>query len=153
MIKTKSVYDPIDLKSDGLRVLVMRKWPRGIGYKKHAIHKWTPSFDLENSWDQNVSGQYLDHKLNNRMPHLYFMYPKRESIPPEKIKSLLTLPNIQYMVQGLDVFLRNNLDGDNRIKAIELRDGLLSYITSFFSDYRQSSNLLKSVIVYKVAYI
>jgi hypothetical protein len=57
------------------------------------------------------------------MPHLYFMYPKRESIPPEKIKSLLTLPNIQYMVQGLDVFLRNNLDGDNRIKAIELRDG------------------------------
>ena len=78
----------------------------------------------------------LDHKLNNRMPHLYFMYPNREFIPPEKIKSLLTLPNIQYMVQGLDVFLRNNLDGDNRIKAIELRDGLLSYITSFFSDYR-----------------
>lgn len=70
------------------------------------------------------------------MPHLYFMYPKREPIPPEKIKSLLTLPNIQYMVQGLDVYLQNNLDGDNRIKAIELRDGLLSYITGFFSDYR-----------------
>ncbi|MDP9197441.1 MAG: hypothetical protein M3O24_02625 [Thermoproteota archaeon] len=32
--------------------------------------------------------------------------------------------------------LQNNLDGDNRIKAIELRDGLLSYITGFFSDYR-----------------
>ena len=70
------------------------------------------------------------------MPHLNFMYPKRESIPPEKIKSLLTLPNIQYMVQGLDVFLQNNLDGDNRIGAIELRDELLSYITGFFSDYR-----------------
>jgi hypothetical protein len=55
---------------------------------------------------------------------------------PEKIKSLLTLPNIQYMVQGLDVFLQNNLDGDNRIKAIELRDGLLSYNTGIFSDYR-----------------
>ena len=40
MIKTKSVYDPVDLESDGFRVLVMRKWPRGIGYKKHAIHKW-----------------------------------------------------------------------------------------------------------------
>jgi hypothetical protein len=51
-------------------------------------------------------------------------------------KTLLTLPNIQYMVQGLDVFLQNNLDGDNRIKAIELRDGLLSYITGIFSDYR-----------------
>ena len=51
-------------------------------------------------------------------------------------KTLLTLPNIQYIVQGLDVFLQNNLDGDNRIKAIELRDGLLSYITGLFSDYR-----------------
>jgi len=51
-------------------------------------------------------------------------------------KTLLTLPNIQYIVQGLDVFLQNNLDGDNRIKAIELRDGLLSYITGIFSDYR-----------------
>jgi hypothetical protein len=51
-------------------------------------------------------------------------------------KTLLTLPNIQYIVQGLDVFLQNNLGGDNRIKAIELRDGLLSYITGIFSDYR-----------------
>jgi hypothetical protein len=51
-------------------------------------------------------------------------------------KTLLTLPNIQYIVQGLDVFLQNNLDGDNRIKVIELRDGLLSYITGIFSDYR-----------------
>ncbi len=63
------------------------------------------------------------------------MYPKRESIPPQ-IKSLLTLPNIQYIVQGLDVLLQNNLDGDNRVKAIELRDRLLSYITGIFSDYR-----------------
>ena len=52
------------------------------------------------------------------------------------MKSLLTLPNIQYIVQGLDVLLQNNLDGDNRIRAIELRDELLSYITGFFSDYR-----------------
>jgi hypothetical protein len=51
-------------------------------------------------------------------------------------KTLLTLPNIQYIVQGLDVFLQNNLDGDNRIKVIELRDGLLLYITGLFSDYR-----------------
>lgn len=51
-------------------------------------------------------------------------------------KTLLTLPNIQYIVHGLDVFLQNNLDGDNRIKVIELRDGLLSYITGLFNDYR-----------------
>lgn len=53
-----------------------------------------------------------------------------------EMKTLLTLPNIQYIVQGLDVFLQNNLDGDNRIKVIELRDGLLSYITGIFGDYR-----------------
>ena len=64
------------------------------------------------------------------------MYPRRQSLSHEEIKSLLTLPNIQYIVQGLDVLLQNNLDGDNRIRVIELRDGLLSYITGFFSDYR-----------------
>jgi len=64
------------------------------------------------------------------------MYPRRQSLSHEEIKSLLTLPNIQYIVQGLDVLLQNNLDGDNRIRAIELRDELLSYITCFFSDYR-----------------
>ena len=52
------------------------------------------------------------------------------------MKSLLTLPNIQFIVQGLDVLLQNNLDGDNRIRVIELRDELLSYVTCFFSDYR-----------------
>jgi len=50
-------------------------------------------------------------------------------------KSLLTLPNIQYLVQGLDVLLQTNLDGDKRVKVIELRDELLSYITSIFTDY------------------
>ena len=55
------------------------------------------------------------------------MYPRRKSLSHEEIKSLLTLPNIQYIVQGLDVLLQNNLDGDNRIKAIELRDSSLIY--------------------------
>jgi len=64
------------------------------------------------------------------------MYPRSQSLSNEEMKSLLTLPNIQYIVQGLDVLLQNNLDGDNRIRAIELRDDLLSYITGFFSDYR-----------------
>jgi uncharacterized protein YeaO (DUF488 family) len=39
MIKTKSVYDPVQ-ESDGYRILIMRKWPRGIGYEKHSIYKW-----------------------------------------------------------------------------------------------------------------
>jgi hypothetical protein len=51
-------------------------------------------------------------------------------------KSLLTLPNIQYLVQGLDVLLLTDLDGDKRIKVIQLRDELLSYISSIFTDYQ-----------------
>jgi hypothetical protein len=63
------------------------------------------------------------------------MYDDRQSIGDEKIKSLLTLSNIRYLVQGLDVLLQNNLDGENRTRVIELRDELLSYISSIFSDY------------------
>ena len=65
----------------------------------------------------------------------FFVYFEQESNSNEK-QTLLTIPNIQYIVQGLDVLLQNNLDGDNRIRVIELRDELLSYITGFFSDYR-----------------
>ena len=53
----------------------------------------------------------------------------------EHTKSLLTLSNIQYIVQGLDALLQTNLDGENRTKVIELRDELLSYINSIFTDY------------------
>lgn len=63
------------------------------------------------------------------------MYDERQSIGDEKIKSLLTLSNIRYLVQGLDVLLQNNLDGENRTRVIELRDELLSYISSIFTDY------------------
>jgi hypothetical protein len=63
------------------------------------------------------------------------MYDERQSIGDEKIRSLLTLSNIRYLVQGLDVLLQNNLDGENRTKVIELRDELVSYLNSIFSDY------------------
>ena len=68
------------------------------------------------------------------MPHI--LQYLQQAANSNETKTLLTLPNIQYIVQGLDVFLQNNLDGDNRIKVIELRDELLSYITGLFSDYR-----------------
>ena len=39
MIKTKRVYEPAD-PSDGHRLLIMRRWPRGI--KKTAVDSWEP---------------------------------------------------------------------------------------------------------------
>jgi hypothetical protein len=46
--------------------------------------------------------------------------------------TLLTLSNIQYLVEGLDVLLHTNLDGDKRSKVIKLRDELSSYISNMF---------------------
>ena len=50
-------------------------------------------------------------------------------------KTLLTLPNIQYLVAGLDALLYTTLDGDKRAKVIQLRDELTAYINSIFTDY------------------
>jgi hypothetical protein len=49
-------------------------------------------------------------------------------------KTLLTLPNIQYLVAGLDALLYTNLDGDKRAKVIHLRDELTACISSIFTD-------------------
>jgi hypothetical protein len=50
-------------------------------------------------------------------------------------KVLLTLPNIKYLVEGLDTLLTTDLDGDKRAKVIQLRNDLLSHINSIFNDY------------------
>ena len=49
-------------------------------------------------------------------------------------KTLLTLPNIRYLVEGLDALLYTNLDGDKRAKVIQLRDELTAYISNIFTD-------------------
>ena len=49
-------------------------------------------------------------------------------------ETLLTLSNIQYLVEGLDSLLHTNLDGDKRAKVIKLRDELSAYISSMFAD-------------------
>ena len=49
-------------------------------------------------------------------------------------ETLLTLSNIQYLVEGLDSLLQTNLDGYKRAKVIKLRDELSAYIGNMFSD-------------------
>jgi hypothetical protein len=48
--------------------------------------------------------------------------------------TLLTLSNIQYLVEGLDVLLQTTLDGQKRARVIKLRDELSAYISNMFSD-------------------
>ena len=54
-------------------------------------------------------------------------------------KTLLTFSNIKYLVEGLDVLLHTNLDGDKRTKVIKLRDDLNDYINNFFNEYSQNA--------------
>jgi hypothetical protein len=53
----------------------------------------------------------------------------------EEERVLLTLPNIKYLVEGLEALLMTDLDGEKRAKVIKLRDDLASYVNSIFSDY------------------
>ncbi|HID73592.1 MAG TPA: DUF488 family protein [Thermoplasmata archaeon] len=52
MLKTKSVYETKE-KDDGVRVLVMREWPRGV--EREDIDGWikelAPSEDLDMEWN------------------------------------------------------------------------------------------------------
>ena len=63
------------------------------------------------------------------------MMKKTRVMKDANTKTLLTLPNIRYLVEGLDALLYTNLDGDKRAKVIHLRDELISYIDSIFTDY------------------
>jgi hypothetical protein len=49
-------------------------------------------------------------------------------------ETLLTLSNIQYLVEGLDSLLQTTLDGYKRAQVIKLRDELSSYISNMFTD-------------------
>ena len=57
-------------------------------------------------------------------------------------ETLLTLSNIQYLVEGLDSLLHTNLDGDKRAKVIKLRDELSAYVSGMFFDLSPRKNAL-----------
>ncbi|HEY6534322.1 MAG TPA: hypothetical protein VIY08_00710 [Candidatus Nitrosocosmicus sp.] len=58
-----------------------------------------------------------------------------EFIDNQDNKTLLTFSNIKYLVEGLDVLLHTNLDGDKRSNVIKLRDELTDYVNNVFNDY------------------
>jgi hypothetical protein len=49
-------------------------------------------------------------------------------------QTVLTLTNIKYLVEGLDILLQTNVDGEKRMRVIDLRDRLTTYINTMFSD-------------------
>jgi hypothetical protein len=48
---------------------------------------------------------------------------------------ILTLPNIKYLVDGLNVLLQNNLDGEKRSQVISLREKLINLSSSILNDF------------------
>lgn len=59
-------------------------------------------------------------------------------------ETLLTLSNIQYLVEGLDSLLQTTLDGYKRAKVIKLRDELSSYISNMFTDQQYEHHVQSS---------
>ena len=57
MIKTKSVYYDKAEANDGIRILVMRRWPRGISKEKAKVDRWIkelgPSNELLSEWNKS----------------------------------------------------------------------------------------------------
>ena len=71
--------------------------------------------------------------VNNNHSDTYCVTMASKNQGEEKV--LLTLPNIKYLVEGLDSLLMTDLDGEKRANVIKLRNELLSHINSIFTDY------------------
>ena len=71
------------------------------------------------------------HAISSKEEQEIYQLNKKQT----NIRTLLTLQNIQYLVEGLDALLYTNLDGYERVRVIQLRDELSSYINSIFIDY------------------
>jgi len=60
MIKTKSVYKDKIESTDGVRILVMRRWCRPLSREKAKIDEWLkelgPSPELLTDWNKKVIG-------------------------------------------------------------------------------------------------
>lgn len=69
MVKTKSVYHPRE-PQDGFRLLIMRRWPRGI--PKAAVDEWEkelgPSLALLEDWRrQRIDWEQCSHRYREEM--------------------------------------------------------------------------------------
>ena len=49
--------------------------------------------------------------------------------------NILTFPNIKYLIEGLNVLLQNNLDGEKRSQVISLRERLINRSSSIINDF------------------
>ncbi len=83
-IKIKRVYEPRE-KSDGMRILVDRLWPRGLSKEKAAIDEWmedvAPSNDLR-KWFGHDPGRWSEFRAR---------YRAELKARPEQMKRLRTL--------------------------------------------------------------
>jgi len=52
-----------------------------------------------------------------------------------EVSEILTVPNIKYLVEGLETLLQTNLDGQKRTNVIKLRDKLINISGSIMNDF------------------
>ena len=79
MIRLKSIYADSD-PEDGTRILVMRRWPRGV--KKDRIHEWIP--------DLGPTAELMKAYLSKRVSPAEFFKKYRQEMAdrPELLKEM-----------------------------------------------------------------
>lgn len=109
MFKVKRVYETAS-RSDGIRILVDRLWPRGISKEKAKIHLWlkdiSPSVELRESFGHNpekwveFKRHYLaelkkKHAIVGHYPEQWELFKKKfmkgYDVQPDIIKQLKKL--------------------------------------------------------------
>jgi len=85
LVKTKSVYhDPID-QDDGVRILVMRWWPRGASKEKKKIDIWIRELGPSKELLQDLMGKKIG------IPEYEKRYFKEMESQTDRIKELAEL--------------------------------------------------------------
>ncbi len=113
-IKIKRVYE-LPLKSDGLRILVDRLWPRGITKERAAIDYWykeiTPSNELR---------KWFGHKEENfaEFSRLYSEELKSQTELLKKIKSFSDKSPVSLIYAAKDPKINHAIVLKNVIEKI-----------------------------------
>jgi len=95
LVKTKSVYhDPID-QDDGVRILVMRWWPRGVSKEKKKIGMWIRELGPSKELLQDLMSKKID------IPEYEKRYFKEMESRMDRIKELAELAG-----EGLQKYLQ-----------------------------------------------
>jgi len=104
MIKTKRVYEKPE-KSDGIRILIDRLWPRGLSKEKAKIDRW-----LKEITPNNELRKWFSHDIKKwvEFQRRYKEEIKGKAVLMDEIKKLEKMNKIVTLLFSAKDILHNN---------------------------------------------